>query len=265
MLHDYEIEKAVEYGIKAVESNKMVVKWARDVEEFGKKHHRHELPIEQKESNKWLKSFQAAQKAQQQCPDTVIVSVGDQESDIYELFDLALRDPKNPKLLIRAEHDRLLSDDQRHLWEFVKSQPLRGIRELHIPRRGKRAGRNAKLEIRFCKVTLKAPNRKQHLKELSVSAILAEEIDYAEGTEPLQWMLITTFDKTRTPDARCALYGFLLPKASLREKTPNGKRLLLIRLKIQFLQQSRLLCVKQFLWLPPPKGEARRASVSEGF
>jgi len=166
--------------------------WARDVEQFGKKHIRHELSIEQKESNKWLKSYQAAQKVQQQCPKTVVVSMGDRESDIYELFELALQNPQCPKLLVRAEHDRLLSDGQTHLREYVKSQPLSGRQKLHIHRRGSRASREAKLEIRYAKVTLKPPKRKPHLKQLSVWAILAEEIDC--DIDPLQWMLITTIE-----------------------------------------------------------------------
>jgi len=38
--------------------------WARNVEEFGKKHARHDKPIEEKESNKWLVSYRKASEAQ---------------------------------------------------------------------------------------------------------------------------------------------------------------------------------------------------------
>ena len=168
--------------------------WARDPEQFGKRHQRHELPIEQKESYKWLRSFESTQRAQGQCADTVLVSVGDRESDIYELFDLALKDSGCPKLLIRAERDRLLDDGQTHLWDHVKSRPLSGIREIHIPKRGKNPGRDAKLEIRFAKAILSAPKRKRDLNELTVWAILAEEMDAPAGVEPLKWMLITTLE-----------------------------------------------------------------------
>ena len=61
--------------------------------------------------------------------------MGDREADIYELFDLALQDPKGPKLLVRAEQDRLLADGQGHLWPVVASQPEAGIQEIHVPRR----------------------------------------------------------------------------------------------------------------------------------
>ena len=38
--------------------------WGRDPNDFGKKHRRNELPIEQKESHKWLVSYRAVAAAQ---------------------------------------------------------------------------------------------------------------------------------------------------------------------------------------------------------
>jgi hypothetical protein len=166
--------------------------WARNGQTFGKHHQRKEKPIEQKESNKWLKSFQAAAQAQQQCPDTMIVSVGDREADIYELFQLALESPQGPKLLVRAEQDRLLVDGQGHLWPFMTQQPLAGIQEIRIPRRGARQARDARLAIRFAKVQLNPPQAKPHLKRLTMWVVLAQEVDVAEGIEAICWMLLTT-------------------------------------------------------------------------
>ena len=57
--------------------------WARDPQPRGTAK---ELPIEQKESVKWLKSFRKVSRVQQTCPDTLLVSIGDREADIYELF-----------------------------------------------------------------------------------------------------------------------------------------------------------------------------------
>src|SRR5207248_4689910 len=134
--------------------------WARDAEEFGKKHKRKQRPIEEKESYKWLRSFQSVAQAQCHCPNTALVSMGDREADIYELFDLALQDPKGPKLLVRAEQDRLLADGQGHLWSVVASQPEAGIQEIHVPRHGTVAGRVARLGVHFAEVTLKPPKAK---------------------------------------------------------------------------------------------------------
>ena len=60
--------------------------WVRDPEEFGKKHQRHELPLEAKESVRWLRSLQALEQRQAACPQTRLIGVGDREADIYELF-----------------------------------------------------------------------------------------------------------------------------------------------------------------------------------
>lgn len=168
--------------------------WARNPEDFGKKHLRHELSIEQKESHKWLKSFRTVAQAQKRCPKTIFVSMGDREADIYELFQLALCDSSAPKLLVRAEHDRLLVDGQGHLLERLSQEVLAGIQVIRVPRQGNRPAREARLEVRFAKVTLKPPKGKAALGALSVWAILAKEVDAPEGVIPLKWMLLTTIE-----------------------------------------------------------------------
>src|SRR5215472_4570226 len=166
--------------------------WARDPKQFGKKALRHELPIEQKESQKWLKGFNQVSAARKQCPNTTLISVADRESDIYELFDLALNDPCGAQLLVRAEHDRLLADGQGRLWEHMAKQPVAGTEVLSVPRQGKRGPRGARLEIRCGRVKLTPPHRKLEFKELHITTILAQEVDCPQGVEPLQWMLLTT-------------------------------------------------------------------------
>jgi hypothetical protein len=166
--------------------------WARDGAAFGKKHQRKQHSIEQKESAKWLKSFQAAAQAQRRLPNTQLVSVGDRESDIYELFHLALADPEGPRLLIRAEQDRLLADHQQHLWPAVEQEPLAGIQEIQVPRRSNQPLRQARLEVRFATVSLNPPRGKKKLGVLRLWAVLAQEIEAPGGVQPLCWMLLTT-------------------------------------------------------------------------
>lgn len=166
--------------------------WSRDGSEFGKRHQRRQRRIEEKESHKWLESFSRVAEAQQRCPNTILVSVGDREADIYELFHLALEDPKGPKLLVRAEQDRLLADGQGHLWAAVEQQPVAGIQEILVPRRGKNPARQARLEIRFAEVVLKPPKGKSHYGRLKIWAVLAQEVEAPQGIQPLSWMLLTT-------------------------------------------------------------------------
>jgi hypothetical protein len=175
--------------------------WARDAQEFGKHHRRKQRPIEQKESYKWLKSFQQVATAQRSSPDTLLVSVGDREADIYELFELALEDPRGPKLLVRAEYDRLLADGQGHLWLRVASQLVAATQDLQVPRRGAQPARVAHLELRFAPVRLKPPQRRAHWPSLNLWAVLAQEVNAPPAVKPLRWMLLTTCEVTSTAGA----------------------------------------------------------------
>jgi hypothetical protein len=169
-----------------------VQSWARDPDEFGKKHKRHALPIEEKESYKWLKSYEKVARAQRECKDTVFVSVGDREADIFELFAMTTKTEASPKLLVRAVQDRALADGQGHLWEHLTGLEPTGLQELHIPRQKNRPARLAILEVRFARVHLNAPARNKNLLPLSIWAVLAKEIGAPAEVEPLEWMLLTT-------------------------------------------------------------------------
>lgn len=175
--------------------------WARDGADFGKKQRRHSLPIEAKESHKWLVSFRKVAAAQKQCPQSLVVSVGDREADIYELFELALREPAGPRLLIRAEQDRLLAAGQGHLWERMAQQEVAGIQELHVPRQRNRPARVARLEVRFAPVTLKPPQRKKGRTELTLWAVWAREAEEPAEGERIEWMLLTTCPVTTFAEA----------------------------------------------------------------
>jgi len=167
--------------------------WARDAAQFGKRQRRKELPIAEKESVKWLKSFRQLVEVQRRTPSTRLVSVGDREADIYELFQLALAEPHGPELLVRAERDRLRTEGQEHLWPWVAQQALAGVQEVRVPRRGKQPARVARLAVRFAPVTLRPPRGKSELGELTLRAVLAEEVEAPRGIKtPLRWMLLTT-------------------------------------------------------------------------
>jgi len=169
--------------------------WARDEEDAGKSAKRYDLPIEEKESIKWLKSYRAVNEVQRLCPETMLVSVGDREADIHELFHEAEQTQSGPKLLIRAERSRkrkLESPEQSYLWEKMATEPVAGYSEVHIPRRGSRAARTARLEIRYAQVSLRPPKRTK-LPPVKMWAVHALEVDHDPLVkEPLEWMLLTT-------------------------------------------------------------------------
>jgi hypothetical protein len=174
--------------------------WARDGANFGKKHQRKKRSVQDKESHKWLASFRAVAQAQPHCPHTTLVSVGDREADVYELFQLAQADSPGPRLLIRAQQDRLLEEGQQHLWDSVRHQPPAGTQLLEVPRRANRPARQARLEVRFAPVTLHPPQR-PGLEPVALWAVLAEETGVPAGVEPLCWLLLTTCPVENFPQA----------------------------------------------------------------
>lgn len=175
--------------------------WARDPEDFGKRHRRKELPIQQKESFKWIESFRKAKGLQERCPQTRIISVGDRESDVYELF-LETRKPGAPDLVVRAERNRALAEEQGLLWAKMEKEPVRAGYVLEVPSGKNRTARRARMVVRFAPVTLKPPQRLSKKAPVSVWAVYAVE----EGTQPnekekLEWMLLTTLEVNSIEDA----------------------------------------------------------------
>ncbi len=166
--------------------------WARDPAQFGTKAQRHALAIEQKESYRWIKSYQAVAAVQKRNPQLALVSMGDREADIYELFAQAALDPAGPKLLIRAKHDRQVQGEQARLFEALQGQPISGYQLVKLPRQGNRPAREAKLAIRFAALTLCPPQDKAHLSALKIWTVLAKEEGAPEGAEPIEWRLLTT-------------------------------------------------------------------------
>lgn len=173
-----------------------VQSWARDPEPLGKKAARRNLPIEEKESVIWLRSYRAVAELQPQMPATLLVSVGDREADIYELFRLAEETPDGPKLLVRSKSDRCLEEEQGRLKATMAALPVAGTYPLRVPRKGNQKARDTVMEIRFAPVTLKAPRRQLQADKtapsLPVWAVLAQEVNPPEGITPLKWLLLTT-------------------------------------------------------------------------
>lgn len=171
--------------------------WARDAAQAGKKARRHQLPIAEKESRKWLDSYRAVARTQQSCPATMLVNVGDREADLYELFAEAGQHPTGPKLLVRAERTRQRRVAQGALWEHLAEQPVAGCQDIQIPRTASRPARRARLAVRFAAVDLQPPRR--HAQgPVAVWAVYAHEVgsDLHSPAEPLSWMLLTTVETT---------------------------------------------------------------------
>ncbi len=176
--------------------------WARDPQKAGQAAKRKQLPIEEKESQRWLSSFRRTAEVQKLCPETRLVNVADREADLFELFQEATADPDGPDLLVRASRttQRQVQDDDdelQPLWEHLPGLPVAGNFSLKIPSRGGRKARTAELELRFAPVQLKPPKRLKGAAPVGLWAVYAVEPEPPEGHEPVEWLLLTT---VATPD-----------------------------------------------------------------
>jgi len=178
--------------------------WARD--RVGSRHERYQKPIEEKESYKWLESYQAVSAVQARCRKTRLVVMADREADIHEVFAGQATTPRGAQLLIRAERSRnrkVLAGDEscEFLWPLLEAQPIIGRRELLVPPSETRAARQATLAVRTLPVTLRPPKRKAQLPEARTWAVLAQEIDPPADVDGLEWMLLTTVEVKNREDA----------------------------------------------------------------
>lgn len=176
--------------------------WARDPQDQGKRYRRKELPIEQKESMKWLRSFRKVAQVQKVCPETTLISIGDRESDIYELFLEANKEPEGPKLLVRAEKTRSRKVDQEFLWDFMAKQDVAGSLEIHVPRRGSRKARDTWVDVCFAEVELNPPKRCGSAPSVRAWAVYVVEEACETVDSPIEWMLLTTVAVKSFEDAQ---------------------------------------------------------------
>lgn len=155
----------------------------------GRKALRRAVPVEEKESFRWL---QGADQAASVCAGAQrITVVADREGDIYEAF--ALR-PEGVELLVRAAQDRSLGDDGK-LFAALDALPEAGRADLDLPAGPGRKARTAQLAVRFAVLPLARPDRGfgQGLPD----AVQLQVIDVREASPPpghsaLHWRLLTT-------------------------------------------------------------------------
>lgn len=195
--------------------------WTRDDEsteplskeeaEYARKH----TPIEEKESFRWLETYQHACHVAEEVPQTQIICVADSEADIYEVIEAASEDGR-PDFIIRACQDRALknpspaedsaeAEQAKYLRERVMQTEVlytatinvRG-REAKVSnetrgRRQPRESRTAEVEVRAARVVLRAPWRSDRkLQDVEVNVVLVSEVNPPEGDTPIEWILLTS-------------------------------------------------------------------------
>lgn len=151
------------------------------------------LPIESKESFKWLHGSQYGQRSL--AAAARVTYVGDREADIYELWE---RVPSaTTQVLVRASRNRTLLNTSLRLYDYLAQQPSQGTYAVWVTgdSRKEREAREAWMTVRFVPVTLKRPQRLPEqavVAEIPLYAVEARELHPPQGQAPVHWRLLTT-------------------------------------------------------------------------
>lgn len=145
------------------------------------------IPIQEKESFRWLENVRLATETLGQAKN--LVHIGDREADIYELFCAATE--CGTHFLIRTCVDRLAGSGSTTVSKKMKLSPVRGT---HIVEVMDRQGHTheAKLRLRFERMAIHPPIGKQKKypsQELTV--IYAYEVGDPKGRDRIDWKLVT--------------------------------------------------------------------------
>lgn len=175
--------------------------WARPQGESDT-NQRNAQALSEKESLRWVESFQKAVRAGRRMPQTQLVVITDREGDLYELHDAAAQAPANLHVLIRAQHDRILVGEQK-LWAFMSRQPVGLRRSVNLPRGHGQPAREAQVEVRWAPVTIQAPavGCKKNWPPLTFWAVWVHEPNAPAGLQALDWMLLTDLPVQDAEDA----------------------------------------------------------------
>ncbi|MDD2963669.1 MAG: IS4 family transposase [Bacteroidales bacterium] len=177
--------------------------WNRP-QEFRSKHQRQydKLPIEEKESYKWI---EVSKKTQANLRDVVpgMIIVQDREGDIYEQFAVIPDDKTD--LLIRARTNRTLADGKK-LFDCLSDAEVAGSYAINIPVKKERKSRTAQIEIRYKPIEIlkTSSSSKNAPKSIPLYLIEAKEVSY-NNSDKICWRLLTTIPITNIEFAKLCI------------------------------------------------------------
>lgn len=155
------------------------------------------VPIEKKESIRWLENIQ--QSTALLGDGGRCVHIGDRESDIYELFCTARE--SGTHFLIRTCVDRLAGDGNHTIADEMEEIAIKGLHRIDI-RDGNGDPDEAVLEIRYRKILVLPPVGKQkRYPALTLTVIHAEERRTPKNRKRIEWKLITDLSVVSRADA----------------------------------------------------------------
>lgn len=193
----------------------------RAAESLGQADQRTNLPIEDKESFRWLKGYRLACEVAAQCPGTRIVSVADREADLYDIYVEAQAAAARPGpradylIRVRTERSTLEPDPAagaaayHKVRDEVRRSPLRTTQTIELTATPKRTSRTATVEVRALTVQIKPPHARPHLPVVTANVVLIEEVGGPGDGTDVCWLLITTLPITTLEEVLLCLKYYL--------------------------------------------------------
>jgi hypothetical protein len=157
------------------------------------------LPIEEKESHRWIATAQMACQRLDQAD--LITLIADREADIYELF-ARLPDARR-HLIVRASSDRALADCDQRMLQTIGAGPEAGRVSFEMQARAGRPARTVTVAVKFASVTIRRPRLagKGDPEAVTLNLVQVSEIDPPSPDDAVAWNLLTTHDVASLPDA----------------------------------------------------------------
>lgn len=150
------------------------------------------LPIEEKESFRWISSVTESRK---NLPNQAMITIiADREADIYEALCSIPRE--NTHLLIRSSSNRLICQNNMLLLDKMQSCDIKHTYDIEIKGNKSRKSRTARIDLRFTSVEIK---RSTHLigdypgsVEMNCIYVIERPETVPQGEDPIEWRLYTT-------------------------------------------------------------------------
>lgn len=151
-----------------------------------------ELPVEEKESFKWIKCVNDSKTILKDAASVTVV--GDRESDMYELFIDAKQ--QGVDVLARNRIDRNTSEGTK-LYDTLNKAVVCGSYEIEVTgdNRKNTKKRNAVLEVKFSEVFIQKPTNKKDKRQKEIKVWIVEAKENRK-TDAICWRLLTTHEIT---------------------------------------------------------------------
>jgi hypothetical protein len=179
------------------------------------------IPIEEKKTFVWIEHHRDLVDLAATMPQTQLVNVGDREADFFELFDEQRHSPC-VDLLIRAQHDRTLSEAPFKLFAAIRQTSVQSRVRVSVPKQSARPkkskqkakparpGRQAELALRHLTIQLPAPSYYRDKEPVEIQLIHAVEENPPQGTKAVEWFLLTTLNVDSAKDLEKCLRWYTL-------------------------------------------------------